>query len=251
MDQIQPRVVVISGGGAGIGKATAAAFVQRGDIVFLLGRRAHVLQRAVEELGDRATAIAADVSQREQVVDAIGQVVAQSERIDVLVNAAGFARGVGAGLSLQDAEPLWDEVMGTVLKGSFLMSLARAPHLSRPGGRIIMISSVAAYTGGSRGGSIEYAAAKAGLHGLTMGLARELSPAGITVNAIVPGFIAQTEFTGDWSEERVRSIVAQILVGRGGQAMDIASAVLCLAAPDAGFITGEILNVNGGWLFGR
>ncbi|HKD75422.1 MAG TPA: SDR family oxidoreductase, partial [Ktedonobacterales bacterium] len=102
-----------------------------------------------------------------------------------------------------------------------------------------------------RGGSIEYAAAKAGLHGLTMGLARDLGSEGITVNAIAPGFIAQTGFTGHWSAERVASITAQTPMGRAGQAEDIAAAVKYLASPEASFVTGEILNVNGGWLFGR
>jgi 3-oxoacyl-[acyl-carrier protein] reductase len=96
-----------------------------------------------------------------------------------------------------------------------------------------------------------YAAAKAGLLGMTYALARELSPQGITVNAIAPGFIANTEFTGAWSEERIKGIVAQTPVGRAGEAKDVASAVLFLASPEASFITGEVLNVNGGWLFGH
>ncbi|HLJ80490.1 MAG TPA: SDR family oxidoreductase, partial [Ktedonobacterales bacterium] len=91
----------------------------------------------------------------------------------------------------------------------------------------------------------------AGIHGLTMGLARDLSGQGITVNAIVPGFIAETEFTGGWSEERVRQIVAQTPAGRPGKSDGIAAAALFLASPEASFITGEVLNVNGGWLFGR
>jgi 3-oxoacyl-[acyl-carrier protein] reductase len=123
--------------------------------------------------------------------------------------------------------------------------------LPRPGGRIINISSIAAFTGGSRPGAIGYAAAKAGLLGMTYALARELSPQGITVNAVAPGFIANTEFTGAWSEERIQSIVAQTPVGRAGDANDVAEAVLFLASPEASFITGEVLNVNGGWLFGR
>jgi 3-oxoacyl-[acyl-carrier protein] reductase len=131
------------------------------------------------------------------------------------------------------------------------MAMAVVPHLPRPGGRIINISSIAAFTGGSGGGAIGYAAAKAGVLGLTYGLARALSADGITVNAIAPGFIAETGFTGAWSEERVRGIVAQTPVGRGGAAEDIATAARYLASPEASFVTGEILNVNGGWLFGR
>ena len=131
------------------------------------------------------------------------------------------------------------------------MAMAVAPHLPRPGGRIINVSSIAAFTGGSRPGAVAYAAAKAGLIGMTYALARELSPQGITVNAVAPGFVAGTEFTGQWSEERVRGIVAETPVGREGHPNDIAAAVRYLASPDASFVTGEVLNVNGGWLFGR
>ncbi len=245
------RIVMITGGGTGIGKATAQQFAAQGDHVILLGRRGQVLQQAAEEIGNGAEWYATDVSRRAQVQTTIQQVVARWKRIDVLVNAAGFSRGVAATMQLEEAEQLWDEVVDTVLKGSFLMAMGVTPYLSRPGGRIIMISSIAAYSGGSRGGAIEYAAAKAGLHGLTMGLARDLALAGITVNAIAPGFIAQTGFTGHWSAERVATITAQIPLGRAGQAEDIAAAARYLASPEASFITGEILNVNGGWLFGR
>ena len=131
------------------------------------------------------------------------------------------------------------------------MAVAVAPRMTRPGGRIVNISSIAAFTGGSRAGSTAYAAAKAGVLGLTYGLARELSPQGITVNAIAPGFIANTGFTGEWSEERVRGIIAETPVGRGGHVNDVVAATLYLSSPEASFVTGEVLNVNGGWLFGH
>jgi 3-oxoacyl-[acyl-carrier protein] reductase len=245
------RIVIITGGGTGIGKETARQFAAQGDHVVLLGRRSHMLRQAAGEIGSDAEWHETDVSRRDQVQATIQQIVNHWNRIDVLVNAAGFSRGVAATMPMEEAEPLWDEVIDTVLKGSFLMAMGVAPHLPRPGGRIIMISSIAAYSGGSRGGAIEYAAAKAGMHGLTMGLARDLAPAGITVNAIAPGFIAQTGFTGQWSAERVAAITAQTPLGRAGQAEDIAAAARYLASAEASFITGEILNVNGGWMFGR
>ena len=192
----------------------------------------------------------ADVSQREQVVEAVARIVERFGRIDVLINNAGFVLGATTDMPLHEAEQAWDEVLDTNLKGSFLMIVAAAPHMPRLGGRIISISSIAAYTGGSRAGSTAYAAAKAGVIGLTHGFARELSAQGITVNAIAPGFIANTEFTGNWSEERVKGIVAETPVGRGGNANDIAQAIRYLASPEASFVTGEILNVNGGWCFG-
>jgi 3-oxoacyl-[acyl-carrier protein] reductase len=142
-------------------------------------------------------------------------------------------------------------VLDTNLKGSFLMTMATVSHMPRPGGRIISISSIAAFTGGSGVGATAYAAAKAGLLGLTYGFARELSPQGITVNAIAPGFIANTEFTGHWSQQRVDSLIADTPVGRAGHGDDIASAVLYLASAEASFVSGEVLHVNGGKLFGR
>jgi 3-oxoacyl-[acyl-carrier protein] reductase len=246
-----PRVIIITGGGSGIGRAIAEAFARAGDHVVIVGRTESTLQTAVAESGLPITWQTANVGDRVQVERVVAAVVAQFGRVDVLINAAGFVRGITSDMPLDEAERLWDEVLDTNLKGSFLMALAVAPHLPSPGGRIINISSIAAFTGGSRPGAVAYAAAKAGLHGLTYGLARELSPQGITVNTIAPGFIADTGFTGAWDEERIQSIVSQTPVGRAGRAEDIAAAALYLASPQASFVTGEILNVNGGWLFGH
>ncbi len=246
-----PRAVVITGGGSGIGQAAAAAFARAGDRVVILGRREDRLRAAAAALGPAASWQPVDVSRRESIETAIAAVVARLGRLDVLVNNAGFVRGITTDTPLAEAERLWDEVVDANLKGAFLMATAAAPHLPRPGGRIVNISSIAAFTGGSRPGAVAYAAAKAGVIGMTYGLARELSPHGITVNAVAPGFVAGTEFTGAWSEERVRSIVRETPVGRGGRADDVAAAILYLASPEASFITGTVLHVNGGWLFGH
>ncbi|MBZ0288167.1 MAG: SDR family oxidoreductase [Anaerolineae bacterium] len=243
------RVVIVTGGSTGIGSAIASAFVEAGDNVVMIGRRLDALQSAAQDIG--ASFQQADVSQREQVVTAVQNVVREHGTVDVLVNNAGLVLGVLTTMPIEEAERAWDEQMNTNLKGAFLMAMAVASHLRRPGGRIVNISSIAAYTGGSRAGSTGYAASKAGLHGLTYGLARELSGEGITVNAIAPGFIADTEFTGGWSDERVAGIVGQTPAGRPGHPDDIAAAALYLASPAASFVTGQILNVNGGWLFGR
>ncbi|MFZ5827781.1 MAG: SDR family NAD(P)-dependent oxidoreductase, partial [Bacillota bacterium] len=183
------RTVIVTGGSRGIGRAIAQAFVEDGDQVALIGRDEQALREAAEELGDRVAWQVADVSRREQVEAAVARVVNRSGPVAVLVNNAGFVRGVTTDMEPAEAERLWDEVLNANLKGAFLMALAVAPRMVRPGGRIIQVSSIAAFTGGSRAGSTAYAAAKAGLHGLTAGLARELSSQGITVNAVAPGFI--------------------------------------------------------------
>ncbi len=195
--------------------------------------------------------IRTDVSRLDDVRRAVEEIVGRFGKIDVLVNNAGFIEGVHTDMDLGEAEALWDTVLDANLKGSFLMAAAAARHMAYPGGRIINISSIAAFTGGSRPGAVAYAAAKAGLIGMTYGLARELSPRGITVNAIAPGFIADTGFTGGWPDTRIREIISQTPMGRPGRADDIASATRFLASAEASFITGEVLNVNGGWLFGR
>jgi 3-oxoacyl-[acyl-carrier protein] reductase len=247
----QDRVAVVSGGSTGIGKAIAEIFARNDTQVVIIGRRQDALQATAQAIGQNCSWQQANVSQSHQVTAAVIAILEKYGKIDVLINNAGFVLGETTDMPFDEAEKAWDAEIGTNLKGAFLMSMVVAPHLPRPGGRIINISSIAAFTGGSRPGAIGYAAAKSGLLGMTYALARELSPQGITVNAVAPGFIANTEFTGAWSEERIKGIVAQTPVGRPGDANDVAEAVLFLASPEASFITGEVLNVNGGWLFGR
>ncbi|GHO92172.1 short-chain dehydrogenase [Reticulibacter mediterranei] len=251
MDTTKRRNIIITGGNSGMGRAIAEAFVRGHGHVAIIGRDQGKLQSTAQSLGSNVSWYQADVSQREQVASTIESIVEQWDHIDVLVNAAGFGGSVTTNMPLEEAEREWDALYGTNLKGSFLMIMAVAPHLVRPGGRIINISSIAAFTGGSRAGSVAYAASKSGLLGLTYGFARELSPQGITVNAIAPGFIANTGFTGAWSEERVQGIISETPIGRAGHVDDIAAATLYLASPEASFVTGEVFNVNGGWLFGR
>jgi len=247
----QKRNIIITGGNSGMGRAMAERFAQEGAHIAIIGRDQDTLRATASTLTPHVAWYQADVSQREQVQSTVATIIEQWGQIDVLVNAAGFVRGVTSDMPIDEAEREWDAVLDANLKGSFLMTVAVAPHLVRPGGRIIYISSIAAFTGGSRAGSTAYAAAKAGLLGLTYGFARELSSQGITVNAVAPGFIANTGFTGAWPEDRVHGIIEQTPVGRPGHVNDVAAAVRYLTSPEASFVTGEVLNVNGGWLFGH
>ena len=209
---------------------------------------------AAQAIGPQCTWQRADISRREQVAAAVDAIVTRFSKIDVLINNAGYsgyARGLTADTPLDQAQEIWDEEIGVNLTGAFLMTLAVAPHLPRPGGRIIYVSSDAALTGGAGLRLAGYTAAKAGLLGLTRALALEYGPQGITVNAIAPGFIAGTGSNKRVPEETVKSIAAQLPVRRAGDVKDVAAAALFLASPDAGFITGEVLNVNGGRVFGR
>jgi 3-oxoacyl-[acyl-carrier protein] reductase len=247
------RVCVVTGGSSGIGLATVEAFVRRGDQVAIIGRNPSSLEEVAGRYGELVFPVVADIADQEQVEVAVSQIVDKYGRIDVLVNNAGTGAipGITTATPLPDAIDAWNKEIGIHLTGAFLMTMCVAPHLVRPGGRIINVSSIAAFTGGRRPGSMGYAASKAGLIGLTFALARELSPQGITVNAIAPGFIEQTGFTGDWPKSVTDAIVSNIPAGRGGTVTDVASAILFLSSPDASYITGQVIHVNGGWIFGH
>ncbi len=245
------RRVVITGGASGIGRGIATAFAEAGAAVGLIGRDASRLTACAESLNSQSVIYrAADVSDRDQIQRAIDEIAEAFGGLDVLVNNAGMAHWVRIDTPLETAEQLWDEVMDTNLKGSFLACLAAVPHLARPGGRIVNISSVVAFSGG-HGGSIAYVASKAGVHGLTYALVRELSPLGITVNAVAPGFITDTDFNADFPAAAREEVLAETPLGRAGYVADVVAAVSYLTSPAASFVTGEILHVNGGRVFGR
>jgi 3-oxoacyl-[acyl-carrier protein] reductase len=243
-------VVVVTGGGTGIGLAIARAFAEQEARVIIVGRREPVLLAAAQEIG--AIPVVADVGRRSSVEAAVAAIRGAHDHVDVLVNNAGSVKGLHAAMGLTEAEEVWEHEIRVNLTGPLLMSIGLAPLLRRPGGRIINLGSIAAYTGGSKGGNIGYAAAKSGVQGLTIGLARDLASQGITVNAVAPGLTLDTEFFGKpLSAERVRLLSEQIPVGRGGRPEDVAAAVLFLASEQAAYITGQVLHVNGGWLFAR
>ncbi len=250
-----PRTVVITGGGTGIGKAIASGFARLGDDVIILGRRGHLLEAAVGEIaastGGSVRHRVCDVTNPEQLdafvgwLDAIGV-----DAVDVLIGNAGAA-DLGAIETTADAAAQAMRVLDSNLMSLILSVHVLRPRLRRPGGRVVSISSIAAY----RGGNLRYSAAKAGMIGFSYALAQELGPEGITVNVICPGLIVGTDYFGPTRErltpEREESLVARNLVGRAGQPEDVAAAALYLASPDAGYVTGEVLHLNGGSLFGR
>ena len=250
MDRALPNdLTIVTGAGSGIGAATVRRLVATGPVL-AIGRTAAKLDALANEMGDSVIAWPMDVGARPQVHALRDRLAAGSVTVAALVNNAGFARNGAADLPLEELEANWDAVISANLTGAFQMAMAVAPFLKRPGGRIVNISSIAAYSGGRNKGSAIYAASKAGLHGFSAGLAREFSDQGITVNCIAPGLITGTEFTGAWPQERIDAIVGEIPVGRPGSAEEIAATIAFLCSDQAGFITGEVIHQNGGWRFG-
>ena len=233
---------VVSGGGTGIGAAVARVLAGDGYQVTIVGRRADVLARTAEEIG--ATPQVADLTKVSDVERVASTVDGE---LDVLVNnAGGFELDHEDGLT--GTADWWRRVYDSNVITAVLLTEALKDRLAHPAGRVILLSSVAA----QRGRAGPYSAAKAALHGWAYDLARELGPAGATVNVIAPGYVAETEFFGDrMTADGHAARVADTLVGRAGRPADIAAAVRYLAGPDAGYVTGQILSVNGGMVFGR
>ena len=242
------RVAFVTGASQGIGRACALKLATEGATIAVAARNQGKLNELVNEIiatGGKAAAFTLDVTDEEQVKSVIKSAIAQFGKIDVLVNNAGITRDQ---LVMRMRRADWDAVLQTNLTSAYLcIQQVTSSMLKQRWGRIINITSVFGQMG--QAGQANYAASKAGLIGLTMAVARELGSRNITCNAVAPGFIetAMTEALGD---EFKQSAAKQIPLGRVGTPGDVASAVAFLASDAAAYITGHVLNVNGGLLMG-
>jgi 3-oxoacyl-[acyl-carrier protein] reductase len=238
------RTALITGASRGIGRACALALSEAGVRVALGARSLPQLEELALEIrtqGREAFPVAMDLSSADSVKQAIGSVTKDFGRVDILVNNAGITKDT---LALRMKKEDWDLVIATNLTGAFLAIQQVLQGMMRERwGRIINISSVVGEMGNP--GQANYVASKAGLIGLTKAIAQEMGSRNITVNAVAPGFI-ETDMTQNLSAELREKMLANIPLRRIGQAQDVAAAVRFLASEEAGYITGHVLDVNGG-----
>ncbi|HEX7363080.1 MAG TPA: 3-oxoacyl-[acyl-carrier-protein] reductase [Bryobacteraceae bacterium] len=241
---MEKRTALVTGASRGIGKACALALAAAGHRVAVAGRSREKLEETAAAIrGSVGEAYVAeiDISVAESVANGIAKIAKEFGRIDILVNNAGITKD---GLALRMKPADWDAVLQTNLKGPFLaIQHVLHPMMRERWGRIINISSIVGETGNA--GQANYAASKAGLLGLTKALAQELGSRNITVNAVAPGFV-ETDMTHGLSAELKQAMIDRTPLKRIGTAEDVAAAVRFLASEEAGFITGHVLDVNGG-----
>lgn len=242
------RVAMVTGASQGIGRTIALKLSQAGATVAVAARNQAKLDELAAEIqaaGGKASAFAVDVGNEEQVKATFKQVISQLGKIDVLVNNAGITRDQ---LVMRMKRADWDEVINTNLTSAYLCTQqAIASMLKQRWGRIINVTSIFGQIG--QAGQANYASSKAGLIGFTMAIAREVGSRSITCNAVAPGFI-ETAMTSTLTEEFKQTALKMIPLGRAGSTDDVASAVAFLASDEAGYITGHVLNVNGGMFMG-
>ena len=242
--RLDGRVALVTGGGQGLGEVFCTVFAAAGASVVVADiaeQNARSVAAALQGSGAQALPVAVDVSKREQVEAMVQQVIDTWGKIDILVNNAGITRDA---LLLRMDEQQWQSVIDINLTGVFLCTKYVVKHMAKARfGRIINISSVVGLTGNA--GQANYSAAKAGILGLTKTVAKEMASRNITANALAPGYIA-TAMTEKLPEKAKEAFLANIPLGRAGEPMDVARAALFLASDAASYITGQVLNVDGG-----
>ena len=243
--RLKDKVAIVTGAAQGIGRAIAELFVAEGAFVVIVDVNAEKSAQTAAALasgwGGAARGLACDVTRAEQCEDVVKTVLEEHGRVDILVNNAGIAKD---NLLLRMSEEQWDLVLAVNLKGAFNFTKACArTMLKARQGRIVNIASIVGQEG--NGGQVNYAASKGGLISLTKSVAREFASRGITVNAVSPGFI-KTPLTDGLPEEVKRDFVARIPLVRMGEPLDVAHAVLFLSCEESSYVTGQVLNVNGG-----
>ncbi len=248
MAGLQGRIALVTGASQGIGRACALELARAGATVALVARNEAKLAEVSEEIsaaGGQATAFALDVASEESIKTGAKAVLERFGKVEILVNNAGITRD-GLMMAMKRAD--WDDVLGTNLTGAFLLTQALLrPMLKNRWGRIVNVTSVVGRTG--QAGQVNYASSKAGLIGFTRSLAREVASRGITVNAVAPGYI-ETPMTAVLDEKQRAAMMTQIPLGRPGTDLEIAQSVAFLASDAAAYITGHVLDVNGGMFMG-
>ena len=248
MADLQGRIALVTGAAQGIGRAVALELSKSGATLALADINEVKLAQVAAEIeaaGGQAAAFRIDVSNEESIEAGAKAVLERFGKVEILVNNAGITRDR---LMLRMKRADWDLVLDINLTGAFLLTQALlSPMLKNRWGRIVNMASVVGRAG--QAGQVNYAASKAGLIGLTRSMAREFASRGITVNAVAPGFI-ETPMTAVLTEEQSAAMLAQIPLGRRGTDRDIAQAVRFLASDDASYITGHVLDVNGGMFMG-
>lgn len=245
---LKGKIAIVTGSSKGIGKAIVLELARCGAKVVVSGRnpeRIEQVRSEVEKIGADSIAVAADVSDSEAASNLVNKTLEKWERVDILVNNAGITRD---NLIMRMSAEDWNEVLQTNLTGAFncIKSVTRQMMKQRSG-CIINITSVVGIMGNA--GQANYAASKAGIIGLTKSVARELASRSITCNAVAPGYI-ETEMTGRLDEKIKENLKQQIPLGRIGDIEDVAKVVAFLASENASYITGQVLNVDGGLLIG-
>ena len=248
MPGVEGRVALVTGASQGIGRACALELARGGAAIAAAARSRDKLDALVAEItaaGGKAAAFPMDVAKEDDVKAGVKAAIAHFGKLDILVNNAGITRDQ---LVMRMKRADWDDVLATNLTAAFLCTReVMGPMLKQRWGRIINITSVVGQMG--QGGQANYAASKAGLIGLTLAVAREVASRSITVNAVAPGYI-ETAMTAGLSAEVKEAMLKNVPLARAGSDADVAHAVRFLASEEAGYITGHVLNVNGGMLMG-